>query len=1150
DNSASSSTKQDDTLADIDPLETIAESSPKQEIKTEGMESEVNKSEVEKSADDIALADDVPKRGATDDTDNEADDLKSEEIVQTKESKNDTDDETNKEKEELNEDDSGGKDVEKDDGQNETETNEDNEKPSDHDRGENENEEKVYESEKLDPVVEEEKKSNEAEILPQEEEPPREKTPEPEPIKITRNIDIDNAVTVIEDTEGSLKDLLNDMKELLTNYQDRVNSQSLSDFTNDLDKFRGDFESLKDAFKYSEELFHYLNKTLKDLRMLGDNMNSLIQKKFRMEDLTVWLESPEERLEEKEKLKEERIAVEKSAMAKAAEARAAIARAAVGVTESSLYAAEVEAEAAEAEGVAMRAWESAQNARRDMEEAEKAAVEKRKAEEEARKRAEERAQKKAEEERLRQEEENKRLQEEAEKKGTSFEDEKRQFLEEKARKEEARKNPKNWPRYIYSIESANLDQGVPGCVIRAIEGSMTRDDVTVTAVDQLSGTLTLVENEELISNIILIKSTDPEKKFQFEEPVAVAIPHCLQRNIPGREPVIKQLQPNGRWAELPTNDVIIEDIRELKFVEIRTRRFGVFAVVLRLKKDTLAFMRRGNKVNSTVDARITFTCKPGTFKNNVCFTSEVQTLDVNTVTDLNKRYPTECGSLLSSSPILRFQIPNRKFAKPLTLTLPLPPNTVKQKRPQSVAPGSLNREKMDQREQAPARPVSSMGFTPKEDEPEEESHLIVRDDKGPWMVLPKVNLVQPKNKDIVTFDIKEPHDRFILVKTKQGVSPLSIEKIANHVEKAIHHRTMHVILRQRSDDPNEIVMMCCPASKTEKIIKKLGEEGFDEGPPPSKDIIVKEGQILTVGFRGNIQCDNDDDIKMVFNTFIRGRKEFSVEEIDKFAQKSFPFYRGFAQVFTKVMVQRPVVAADKAKAPQKPGAMEWVEEDVLLTELLINIPKPEPEPPKPLATAPIRVSAEGPNKEDVLQFVAGELGDEWKKLAQYLCLKSVRIQAILRQNNQNPDPKKIRYDMLVTWAKRVPRCLNKLEILAQALNACGRGDLAAELRDRDEEFRRRRALAFRDSYLRRAFVKVAQNPEAVKGWKTIASRLGVSSDDVNEIDQSAPSIQQKCFSSLQRWQKSVGDEATLPILSEKLRVCKYRQLARDIETIS
>lgn len=163
--------------------------------------------------------------------------------------------------------------------------------------------------------------------------------------------------------------------------------------------------------------------------------------------------------------------------------------------------------------------------------------------------------------------------------------------------------------------------------------------------------------------------------------------------------------------------------------------------------------------------------------------------------------------------------------------------------------------------------------------------------------------------------------------------------MASHVERAIHHRTMQVVLRQRSDDPNEVVIVCCPASRTDKTIKILGEEGFDEGPPPSKDIIVKEGQILDIMFRGNIRCDDAEKISIVFNTFIRGRTEFNVEEIDKFAQKSFSFYRGFAQVFTTVHVQRPVVGTDKTKAPQKPGAMEVVEENVLLTELLINIPK-------------------------------------------------------------------------------------------------------------------------------------------------------------------------------------------------------------------
>lgn len=46
---------------------------------------------------------------------------------------------------------------------------------------------------------------------------------------------------------------------------------------------------------------------------------------------------------------------------------------------------------------------------------------------------------------------------------------------------------------------------------------MKRDDVTVKAVDQLNGVLTLVENEELVSNIVSITPTDPERKFQVSQ---------------------------------------------------------------------------------------------------------------------------------------------------------------------------------------------------------------------------------------------------------------------------------------------------------------------------------------------------------------------------------------------------------------------------------------------------------------------------------------------------------------------------------------------------------------------------------------------------------------------------------------------------------
>ena len=49
-------------------------------------------------------------------------------------------------------------------------------------------------------------------------------------------------------------------------------------------------------------------------------------------------------------------------------------------------------------------------------------------------------------------------------------------------------------------------------------------------------------------------------------------------------------------------------------MEGRCRSFGLFAVVLRLKKDTVQFQKKGNRVTSSVDSRVAFVARPGTFK--------------------------------------------------------------------------------------------------------------------------------------------------------------------------------------------------------------------------------------------------------------------------------------------------------------------------------------------------------------------------------------------------------------------------------------------------------------------------------------------------------------------------------------------------------
>ena len=59
-------------------------------------------------------------------------------------------------------------------------------------------------------------------------------------------------------------------------------------------------------------------------------------------------------------------------------------------------------------------------------------------------------------------------------------------------------------------------------------------------------------------------------------------------------------------------------------METRIKKFGTFVVVLRYKKDTLMLLKKGTKVTSAVDSRISFTSRPGAFKVDSNFSLEVR----------------------------------------------------------------------------------------------------------------------------------------------------------------------------------------------------------------------------------------------------------------------------------------------------------------------------------------------------------------------------------------------------------------------------------------------------------------------------------------------------------------------------------------------
>lgn len=222
--------------------------------------------------------------------------------------------------------------------------------------------------------------------------------------------------------------------------------------------------------------------------------------------------------------------------------------------------------------------------------------------------------------------------------------------------------------------------------------------------------------------------------------------------------------------------------------------------------------------------------------------------------------------------------------------------------------------------------------------------LLTKDKESRWTVMSDISIAQSKNKDIATFEMQTVPPTFMVLRTKPDLAEDTVVKMANSLDNFLKHRVVQLLLRQRSEEPREVIMLGTSVQRSERYQRNLTEEGFDAGPPPSPELVVREGQTMEIRFRGNIKDEEDmtETLQMVFNSHIRTRMEFVVTEIDRFAQKGIDCYRGFAQVYTRglVAVEVPVDGEKDKKNPKQALVKTIYEEgDELLCEMLINLPK-------------------------------------------------------------------------------------------------------------------------------------------------------------------------------------------------------------------
>ena len=79
--------------------------------------------------------------------------------------------------------------------------------------------------------------------------------------------------------------------------------------------------------------------------------------------------------------------------------------------------------------------------------------------------------------------------------------------------------------------------------------------------------------------------------------------------------------------------------------------------------------------------------------------------------------------------------------------------------------------------------------------------------------------------------------------------------------------------------------------------------------------------------------------------------------------------------------------------------------------------------------------------------------------------------------------------------------------------------------------------------MRRAIVTTSRNAHLITHWRALCHSLGLSDEDVDNVEYRHTGPRDRCYQVLARWQEAGGNVATVEELVEHLRVCNCNQIA-------
>nr|XP_061810856.1 death domain-containing protein 1-like [Nerophis lumbriciformis] len=570
------------------------------------------------------------------------------------------------------------------------------------------------------------------------------------------------------------------------------------------------------------------------------------------------------------------------------------------------------------------------------------------------------------------------------------------------------------------------------CFIRAPLSSA--EAVRCEAADAMS-CLMVTGAEELLSRVIRLRAESHDDDLRF--PLTLALSFRARYRGSYRTITVKVVDAEGRASYLlPATTKDTYGGKRGSFAEVKVYSLGLFAVVSCLKQEHFTVPRRGVSYKVPTDPRICLNYLPGAFAAPVMVQYTIQPLDAVLLASVKSKSEAY-RRVVSTSPILYLTHPSSQtLQRPLTVTLPCPPNPGKRKDTRGQA-----EEKQRCLPQLGAAP-SALDWMPvpctqsAKENPTELLSVVTSRDRQ-WSFLEDVPIRNHQN-GLVSFEIAESFDSFLVVRLLSPLQAFQLTSLAEDLVETARHHLVTVVIWRLPDEPRAILVTALPSGELSWELSRQRAKGNGAPLQTSAEIYMQEGDQLLLHLCGNISCaaGTQKNHRITFHSQRKNELLLHLTEVDPFGNYSSPHYKGVVDFYK--------VSRDQ---------VEWQGDTPVRVEVknlgnpVCTLPLTLPKRVKPAVTPKTKLSERMEStSEPPLVWLSGELSeDELAPLALSLHLRRSAAQLVkLRAGDSLPDRA---LGLLTVWKRELPasQMQPKISQLARCLARIGRPDLAREL---------------------------------------------------------------------------------------------------------